>query len=253
MHVYMKVFFYFFVIISQINMVSSSSALATELDYKEEYILYLTKDAKTSEKKGLIEIRITKKGAHFNWFEKREQKNGNIQTFDVVFEKETLLPVSYARVTKTKESSEQINLHINGEKIQAEITDSKGNVTKQSIEKPEGTFVIEPFLKKYLALQMGKGIKSGSFQMITLVSGKLLNFNIKWETTGREEIKTPAGTFNCIKVKAGPSNWFVKSVLSSSEVWFDSTGTYKVVYSLGKRSRFDDVGITELEEYKFVP
>ncbi len=248
-----RIMFYFFVIVSQINMIPGSSAFATELDYKEEYILYVSKDVKTSEIKDRIEIRVTKKGAHFNWFEKRELLNGDTHTFRIDFQKETLIPVSYTRVIKTKDATEHIKLHINKDKIQAEITDSKGDVTKHSIEKPNGTFIIEPFFKRYLALQAGKGVTSGKCPIVTLLNGKLMNFNFEWEIAGQEKITTPAGPFDCFKVKVAPSNWFIKSIIASSEAWFDSTGTHKVVCSLGKRSRFDDVGLTELVEYKLIP
>ena len=230
-------------------LVSNPVRSAAQPSFVEEHARYVSKDSETKEIKDYLEIRIEKKGDQYHWFEKRELINGDLDTFNVNFDINTLIPTSYVREMKTGDTKKAVKLSVTQKNITAEITDGDGKVVTQSIDLPGEAFVIEPFLKKYISSQAGKGLKSGSCLMITLVQGKLKSFSIGWEVEEQEKITTKAGTFDCFKIKAGPSGWFMKKMVPPSITWYDASGTHKMIQNKGKRTRFDKEKIMELTEY----
>ncbi len=220
-------------------------------DPYEEFILFAVQDAETREVKENIEIRVTKEGEdHCRWIENRVKVNGDRDDFDVVFERDTLKPVTYRRIIKTGHTTRTIRLAIGEKKIAADITDSGGNEEKQSIDLPEHGFIIEPFLKKHIALQVGIEKKAGSFTMVTFIRDKLTDFGIEWEVLERETVTTKKGDFDCQKLKIGSTSWVVRAFAPPGTTWFDTAGTNKVVRSRGQRTRFDDETITDLVDYR---
>jgi len=229
-----------------------SGSVAFAGDLEEERLLIVSKDAKTQAVKGHTEILITKKEALYHWHERRTLKNGGADTIEILFEKDTLMPVTYDRVISNKDRKTLVNVRVEIDRILVDVNDSREGMKEQSLPLPKGEFVIEPFAKQHLANQVGKGLDSGSFRMVVFVGNKFLSFDINWKSLGREKVTTAAGTFDCMKIKTEPSSWMIRAVVPTSSNWFDLSGTNKVVRSQGKHKRFTDEEIIDLVGYDLI-
>lgn len=232
---------------------TSSSIRAEDILPEEETMRYATRNASDNIIQGEMVLRISREGNNYRWFEKRTRPNGESDIFEVTFDPDTLLPLTYDRKKVKNGVMTIIILLLDQEKITATLTGPDGESKEQSIPRPEGKFVVEPFAKYYFGRETALGKTNGLVETVGVMDGRLQKSTLEWAVQGREKVTVPAGTMDCLKIGLTVSGNLVAILVPPGNVWIDANGTHKLVRHQGQRTRFEGDKITELVEYKGQP
>ncbi len=232
---------------------TSSNLRAEDILPHEETMRYATRNATDNTIQGEMMLRVIREGKNHRWFEKRARSNGESDIFEVTFDPDTLLPLSYDRKKVTNRVMTIIKLRLDQEKITATLTGPDGESNEQSIPRPEGEFVVEPFARYYLGREAALGKTHGLVETVGVTDGRLQKSTLEWAVQGREKVIVPAGTLDCLKIELTVSGNLVTMLVPPGHVWIDANGTHKLVRAQGQRTRFEGDKITELVEYKRLP
>jgi hypothetical protein len=217
---------------------------------QEEVLNYIVKNRETKQIESRVTMRVTSRKEESHWFEKRQYGVNDSETFNVVFDPRTFFPKSYTRKINQKGAVTTVELSIADNWIKADVTKSGGIKDRKSIRRPQGAFVVEPFLKYYLTQTAAQTSGSGKVYLIAYFRGELRSFPIEWKSEGCETIRVAAGSFECIKLTLKATMWYTRLINRSSVVWLDRYGTHKLVRAPVKRKIFEKEKIMELLEYK---
>ncbi len=231
----------------------SSTVWAEDILLYEETMRYATRNASDNTIQGEMVLRVSREGKNHRWFEKRTRPNGESDIFEVTFDPDTLLPLTYDRKKVKNGVMTIIKLRLDQEKITATLTGPDGESKEQSIPRPEGKFVVEPFARYYLGLAAAEGKTNGLVETVGVMDGSLQKSTLEWEVQGREKVAVPAGTMDCLKIGLTVSGNLLAMLVPPGHVWIDANGTHKLVRAQGQRTRFEGDKITELVEYKKQP
>jgi len=204
--------------------------------FQKTFLQYTLNDKKTGEQKGEVRIQITQKGKTQEWLEVRKFNEDETDTFLVIFDPQTLLPVNYTRETEGLNGSRILELTLDGRELTATITDIKGKTSTQSLRLPEGSFVIEPFMKYYLTRLVDTPSRKGNFISIGLLNDKIKAFPIKWEIVGNATIETPAGKFDCLDIVVSSPSWYLKLINKGTHVLLDASGDHQIIRTPARKS-----------------
>jgi hypothetical protein len=201
------------------------------------FLDYRISDGQSGEKRGEVRIRLTRWKDRHQWKEIRNYGEKETDTFNIFFDPETLLPTAYERHMQEGHAYRRISIEIQGRELTAEIS-KNGRSFRQTLALPEGTVIIEPFVKYHVSRMAAGNKEKGRFSAVGLFRGEMRVFHLNWERIGREVVETPAGRFDCIHIRLSPSSWLAKLLDTETSVWLDAAGNHPIIRTTVQRGLF---------------
>jgi antitoxin component of MazEF toxin-antitoxin module len=211
--------------------------------------VYHVVDPKTGREEGRVTIEIQKGDRQDQWIEHRQYGEHDFETFEVVFDPETLIPASYLRSIQNEDGETTVHIEVDETTLSSRIQKPDGKIVTQRLELPESPFVVEPFFKYFLSREASETGSAGDITYITLYREKMKTFRMTWQTLGEETITLQTGSFDCYAVKIGSKNPFLKMISSGSMVYLDKQNDHAIVQTPVRRKLFGDEYLMELTQF----
>lgn len=194
------------------------------------------------------------KGAELHkWIEQRKYGDQDIETFEVTFDPETLLPVDYVRSIRNNDGETIIRIEVEETTVSVRIEKPDGNTATQRLKIPEEKFVIEPFFKYFVGRKVKENSGTGHITLLAHYKGKLKPFKMEWDVVDEETISVPLGKVDCSTVKIGSANGLLKVLGTDTTVWLNRENGHGIVRAPVRRGLFEKELVMELREYSTSP
>lgn len=218
-----------------------SNSLAEDDPGSRKWVLeYGLHDRHSGRQQGTVTIEITEYPHACKWHEKRHYGPHDTETFEVMFDPGTLMPVTYKRRIRSREEEKVISMEIAGRKLTATFRNKNGVVSTRKRQLPKGRFVIEPLFKYYISRAVDTASTGGRLNLVCTLDDEIKIFPVSWELVTTETIEVPAGKIECFKLRITPDCWYIKLINNSQHVWLDAAGPHHIVRTPLKRGLFGE-------------
>ena len=205
---------------------------------------------KSGEEEGSSQSDLIYEQGRVRLAEVRTPTKGRVQRVDVVFDPETLHPISWIR--RIGDGADEIRTELQLAKGQIEARTLKGGkITKVStVAVPEPPWCVAPLVKFQAALCVAA---SGTIRHIRTVAvredGSLKLAEMKVEYLGLATVTVPAGEFRCHHLRLTPQSKLMTALVPDGAIFLGEDGTHPMVKTILPATPLSSAIVTELQSY----